>query len=87
VRQVLDYVVHGEADAAILYATEAALGGEEILRGPEIDAKLHDRVIHEAALVEGKGTERARAFLEFLASSAGLSILAQAGFGPPPGLP
>jgi len=52
--------------------------------GPTIDATLHDPVIYEAAIVKGEGTARAEAFLEFLTSPAGLSILAANGFGPPP---
>ena len=88
VRQVLDYVVRGEADAAIVYATEAALGGEDVKRGPDIEARLHDPILYEAGLIAGgKGAVRARAFLEFLASPDGLEILARSGFGPPPGAP
>ena len=84
VRQVLDYVVRGEADAGIVYATDVKLGDDDVVLGPTIDAKLHDPVIYEAAIVKGEGTERAQAFLEFLTSPAGLSILAANGFGPPP---
>ena len=84
VRQVLDYVMRGEVDAGLVYATDVKLGGDDVVVGPVIDAKLHDPVIYEAAVVNGKGTARARAFLEFLASPAGLGILAANGFGPPP---
>jgi len=84
VRQVLDYVVRGEADAGIVYATDVKLGGGDVVPGPTIDATLHDPVIYEAAIVKGEGTARAEAFLEFLTSPAGLSILAANGFGPPP---
>jgi len=84
VRQVLDYVARGDADAGIVYATDAALVGTDVVPGPAIDATLHDPVIYEAAVVSGEGTARAKAFLEFLASPAGLEILAKNGFGPPP---
>lgn len=84
VRQVLDYVMRGEADAGLVYATDARLGGDDVVVGPAVDATLHDPVIYEAAVVRGRGTARARAFLEFLTSPAGLGILAANGFGPPP---
>jgi molybdate transport system substrate-binding protein len=84
VRQVLDYVARGEADAGIVYATDVKLEGDDVVGGPTIDGKLHDPVLYEAAIVKGEGTERAKAFLEFLTSPAGLAILAANGFGPPP---
>lgn len=87
VRQVLDYVVRGDADAGLVYATDVKLGGADIVTGPAIEGRLHDPVIYEAAAVKGEGSSRARAFLEFLASPAGLEILAKNGFGPPPGAP
>ena len=86
VRQVLDYVVRGEADAAFVYATDVALGGEDVKRGPEIEARLHSPIVYEAAVISGgKGAARARELLEFIVSPAGLAILRKSGFGPPPG--
>ena len=88
VRQVLDYVVRGEADAAFVYATDVALGGEGVRRGPEVEARLHSPIVYEAGVISGgKGTARAQAFLHFLASPAGLAILEKNGFGPPPNTP
>ncbi|HJQ96877.1 MAG TPA: molybdate ABC transporter substrate-binding protein [Candidatus Polarisedimenticolaceae bacterium] len=84
VRQVLDYVVRGEADAGLVYASDVKLAGTGVLVGPVIDAKLHDPVVYEAAIVKGEGTARAKAFLEFLSSPVGLEILEKNGFGPPP---
>jgi molybdate transport system substrate-binding protein len=84
VRQVLDYVVRGEADAGLVYATDVKLAGTDVDLGPVVDVKLHDPVLYEAAIVKGEGTARAKAFLEFLTSPAGLEILAKNGFGPPP---
>jgi molybdate transport system substrate-binding protein len=59
VRQVLDYVVRGEADAGLVYATDVKLAGTDVDLGPVVDVKLHDPVLYEAAIVKGEGT-RAR---------------------------
>lgn len=85
VRQVLDWVVRGEADAAVVYATEAKLAGAKVVDGPAVPDRLHDPIVYEAALVRGdKKNPRADKLLDFLASPAGEAILAKHGFGPPP---
>lgn len=84
VRQVLDYIVRGEVDAAIVYATEAKLAGDAVVPGPLVPAELHAPIVYEAALLRGDGrVERAQAFLDFLVSSAGQEIIRKHGFGPP----
>ena len=81
-----DVLARGEADAALVYATDVALGGDDVRRGPEVEARRHSPIVYEAGVIsEGKGTARARALLEFLVSPAGLEILEKSGFGPPPG--
>ncbi len=85
VRQVLDEVVRGEVDAALVYATEAKLAGDKVALGPEVPEALHDPIVYEAALVRReKDAPRAEAFLRFLTEGAGRAIFAKQGFGPPP---
>jgi molybdate transport system substrate-binding protein len=84
VRQVVDIVARGEADAGIVYATDVALGGEPITSAFEIPEPLHTPILYEGAVVVGAAVAaRARAFLRFLTSSAGRDSLAKYGFLPP----
>ena len=83
--QVLDYVARGEADAGLVYATDAKRAGSAIVNGPEAPPRGHDPIVYEGAAIAGAaGVDRGRAFLAFLASPAGRAILERGGFGPPP---
>lgn len=81
-RQLVALVARGEADAAIVYATDAASIGPS--RITAIPAALHEPVVYEAALLKGAASrDRADAFLRFLASQPGAAILARHGFAAP----
>lgn len=84
VRSVLAKVQLGEADAAIVYATDAAVAASGI-RTVEVPAAYN--VIAEYPIAVVKGSKRpltARAFVDFTLSQSGQSVLRTFGFGPPP---
>jgi molybdate transport system substrate-binding protein len=71
----------GEADAAILYATDVA--GVEGLDATPLPAAVQPAIaLHQAALAEP--TAGARAWLEFVDGPTGQVLLARHGFLPPP---
>ena len=81
VRQVASTVVLGEADAAIVYATDAAiLGGVRTIAIP-LGANVQ-AAYPAAVLTDARDPDLAHAFLAFLASDAARAILAARGFGP-----
>ncbi len=83
VRAVLTKVTIGEADAGIVYATDVTAAGDDA-DGVEIPADLN--VVAEYPIVvttEAPNPEGAQAFIDFVASDAGRSILAGYGFSSP----
>jgi len=75
--QIAALVERGEADAAIVFATDAAAFGPV----REVPDALHAPIRCEAAVVaDALSGERAAAFLKFLASSAGREIFVKHGF-------
>ncbi len=80
VRLVAAKVILGEADAAIVYATDCL--GQEAMRCVSLPEELAPRVsYHQARLVHGTEPDRARAWMEFVESRAGLEVLQRFGFG------
>ncbi|PTN37857.1 molybdate ABC transporter substrate-binding protein [Desulfonatronum sp. SC1] len=82
VRQVLDYVQRGEVDAGLMYATDAAQGGERV----QIVATLPlpEPVSYPIApLKNSKQSEMGRKFIQFILSDQGQDILAGYGFSRP----
>lgn len=82
-RAVLAKVQLGEADAGIVYATDAAIAGTDV---KVIAIPVAWNVIAEypaAVLEEAPNSAVARAWLAFLLSPDGQSILARYGFGAP----
>jgi molybdate transport system substrate-binding protein len=84
VRQVVDLVAGGDADAGFVYATDIPLGGDRIDLAFQVPDELHSPVVNEGAVVAGaKSSARARAFLAFLTSAKGRALLVDRGFLPP----
>jgi molybdate transport system substrate-binding protein len=79
VRATLTKVRLGEADAAIVYRTDALASPE--LRTVPIPQADNVQVISQAAAVVGR--EEAKRVLAVLAGPAALKVLAEAGFGSP----
>jgi molybdate transport system substrate-binding protein len=84
VRQVLDLVARGEADAGFVYATDVTLGGDAISSALEIPDGLYGPIVYEGTVIDGATRAgRARAFLAFLTTPAGRSVFVGKGFVPP----
>ncbi len=81
VRQVLDYVARGEADAGFVYRTDVAAAGPRVRALSEVPTATP--ILYAAAAVRGGREDLARAFVAFAASPAGRAILARHGFGRP----
>ncbi len=85
VRQVLEYVVRGETAAGIVYLTEALNAADAIVIGPGPPDGAHAAILYQAAVPSGAARPaEAFAFIDYLRSGAGQSILARYGFLPPP---
>jgi molybdate transport system substrate-binding protein len=82
VRQVLDYVSRGEAEAGFVYRTDAAIMGDKVRI--VLTATGHKPVTYPVAVVsESKEKALAKDFVAFLGSDAAQQVLAKYGFGKP----
>src|SRR3546814_9718683 len=82
VRQVLDYVARGEVDAGFVFATDAAIMPGKV----KVVAKLSSPapVLYPIALVKREGRNpQAQAFLDFIGSEQGRTVLSKYGFSSP----
>src|SRR5213078_4705154 len=71
VRQVLDYVVRGEVDAAIVYATDAIQAGENVRVIARADPAWHEPIHYVAAVVKKSAhADAAKRFVNFLRGDA-----------------
>jgi len=80
VRQVLTYVETGNADAGLVYATDARTSTKVrvIATAPEL---AHDPIVYPAAVLKGSRNEpAARAFIDYLASPDAQAIFQKRGF-------
>jgi molybdate transport system substrate-binding protein len=80
VRQVLAYVETGNADAGIVYATDAETTNRVrvVATAPE---STHDRIVYPAAVVKtSHNAEAAHRFIEFLSTPAAKAIFIKHGF-------
>jgi molybdate transport system substrate-binding protein len=82
VRQVLTYVATGNADAGMVYATDAKTTAQVkvVATAPE---DSHSPVIYPVAVLNGsKSVDAAKAFVVFLESSQAQNIFQRFGFAP-----
>ncbi len=84
VRTTLAWVSRGEAQAGVVYATDARI--EPSVRVAfGFPPESHPPIVYPAAVVATSGSpDEARAFLDFCASEEGLRLFAAAGFSAPP---
>jgi molybdate transport system substrate-binding protein len=81
VRQVLDYVVRGEVDAGVVYATDAAARSKEIKLVAAAPEGSHKPVVYPIALIKGTKSEAdAKAIISLVLSPEGKKILQKYGF-------
>lgn len=82
VRQVLDYVARGEADAGFVYRTDAANASGKVKIA--FTAAGHTPVSYPAIVVsDSRQKALARDFIAFLTTSAAQDVLVKYGFGKP----
>jgi molybdate transport system substrate-binding protein len=81
VRQTLDYVVRGEADAGFVFATDAKIAGGKVRVACE--APTTTPVRYPIAVVAASKNPKAKAFVDFVLSPAGQKILQEFGFKKP----
>ncbi|MBI5907056.1 MAG: molybdate ABC transporter substrate-binding protein [Burkholderiales bacterium] len=82
VRQVLDYVARGEADAGFVYRTDAAISGDKVK--VVLTASGHTPVSYPVVVVsESRNKALARDFIAFLSTPVAQQVLARHGFGLP----
>ena len=83
VKAVLTKVELGEVDAALVYRTDVRAAGDTVegIACPEAERAVNDYPI--ATLAEAPNTGGARAFVDFVLSDAGRSVLTDAGFDGP----
>lgn len=82
VRQSLDYLARGEADAGFVYATDAAILPDKV--DVLFEVPTREPILYPVAAVKGNGKETvAMKFIDFVRSEAGQNILARYGFRKP----
>lgn len=81
VRQSLDYVSRGEVDAGFVFSTDAAIMPDKVKVAMNVPTQTP--VTYPIAQVEGsRHAADAQAFINFVLSPAGQSVLARYGFKP-----
>jgi molybdate transport system substrate-binding protein len=83
VTDVLNKVTSGEADAGLVYVTDATTAGDAVtaVEFPESAEAVNSYPI--AALSGSENSELAQAFVEYVLSAEGQAVLTAAGFGQP----
>lgn len=82
VRQALDYVARGEAEAGFVYSTDAAIMKGKVKVAAEVPTERP--IVYPIAVVkDSKNAALAKSFLTFIASPAMQTILSDYGFGKP----
>lgn len=80
VRQVLTYVETGNADAGIVYATDAQIS-DRVRVVAVAPASSHDAIVYPAAIVKAsRNGQAARGFVDYLSSPAAKAVFIKHGF-------
>ena len=81
VRQVLEYVAHGEVDAGLVYATDVGVGHGRVKVLAPAPEGTYGPIRYPIAIVKSSRCRAAaRKFLEFVLGAEGQSVLRQYGF-------
>jgi len=81
VRQVLDYVVRGEVQAGIVYASDAYSAGFKVKAVALAPENSHDPILYPIAVIrESRQPEVARKFIALVLSAEGQRVLTKYGF-------
>jgi molybdate transport system substrate-binding protein len=79
VRAALAAVASGNVDAGIVYKTDAAIS-KQVMVAYEIPASDGPEIVYPMAEVKGAGKPAAKAFLDYLKSSAAGAVFIKFGF-------
>ncbi len=79
VRAALALVERGEVPLGVVYATDAAVSKKVKVIGT-FPGTMHDPVVYPFALIAGKETPAAKAFLDYVRSDAAKGVFAKYGF-------
>ncbi len=81
VRQVLEYVARGEADAGLVYSTDVAVAAGRVVAVERAPEHSHDPIRYPiAAVKDSQHSDAARLFIETVLSTEGQKILTRYGF-------
>ena len=81
VRQVLDYVVRGEVDAGIVYATDVPIAAGRVFDVARAPEQTHDPILYPVAVVkDARQKGAALRFVDLVSGADGQKILAKYGF-------
>jgi molybdate transport system substrate-binding protein len=83
VSDVLNKVTTGQADAGLVYVTDAKGAGDKVAAVPFPEAAGAVNTYPIATLKESKNPELARKFVDLVAAESGQKVLEAAGFGKP----
>ncbi|MGU3581837.1 molybdate ABC transporter substrate-binding protein [Rhodococcus sp. C26F] len=83
VTDVLGKVTSGQADAGLVYVTDAMGAGEKVAVVPVPEAAEIVNIYPVAPLSDSRDPDRADAFVRFVTGTGGRAVLADAGFGAP----
>lgn len=83
VRATLDKVVSGEAEAGLVYATDAVAAGDDVVAVPIPGAESELTSYFTTVLDQSDDADLAQDWVDFMTSDDGRAILEQAGFGAP----
>lgn len=82
-RSTLDKVVSGEADAALVYASDAAAAGDAVRTIEIPGAEAHRATYFIGALDQAADQDLAEQLVDLVLAAEGRQVLAAAGFGAP----
>ncbi len=81
VRQVLSFVASGNADAGIVYATDAKIS-QQVKQVATAPANSHSPIMYPVAVLKSsKNAAAAREYLQFLSGNGGGAVFEKYGFG------
>jgi molybdate transport system substrate-binding protein len=81
VRQALDYVARDEVDAGLVYSTDAMARSKEVKVVMKLPEGSHKPVVYPIGVIKGTKEESvSRAFVDFILSAEGQTVLSKYGF-------